>query len=58
MLPQKPSKKFLPISQNFLELPDSKGAVSSTEKEVDMYPPFVSTVLCFCTHCGSSTFDR
>ena len=61
MPPPKPFKKFLPISQNFPELPDSKGAfagVSSAEKEVDMYPPFVSTVLHFCTHCGSSTFDR
>ena len=51
MPPQKFLKRFLPISQNTPECPDSKGAfagVSSANKEVDMYPPFVSTVLCFC----------
>ena len=48
MPPQKFLEKFLPISQDAPECPNSTGAfasVGSTKKEVNMYAPFVSMVL-------------
>jgi hypothetical protein len=60
MPPQRFLDMFLPIGQDTPECPNSDGAftgVLSATKEVDMYTPFVSRVLCFCTHCAL-TFIR
>jgi hypothetical protein len=61
MPPQKFLKRFLPISKGTPRCPNSDGAftsVLSATKEVDMYTPFVSRVLRFCTHCALPTFIR
>jgi hypothetical protein len=61
MLPQEFLQRFLPIGKGTPRCPNSKGAftsVSSASKEVDMYTPFVSRVLRFCTHCALPTFIR
>jgi hypothetical protein len=61
MPPQQFLKRFIPIGQDTPRCPDSKGAfasVSSAGKEVDMYTPFVSRILRFCTYCALPTFDR
>ena len=55
MPPQQFLKRYLPRGPDTPECPNSNGAfasVSSATKEVDMYAPFVSSVLCFCTHCA------
>jgi hypothetical protein len=52
---------FLPKGRDTPHCPNSKGAfksVSSAGKEVDMYPPFVSRVLCFSTYCALPSFNR
>jgi hypothetical protein len=61
MPPRKFLKKFLTTDEGTPGCPDSKGAfasVSDAKKEVDMYTPFVSRVLHFCTHCALPTFIR
>ena len=61
MPPQQFLKRFLPISKGTPRCPNLKGAfasVSSAGKEVDMYAPFVSSVLRFCTYCALPTFIR
>jgi hypothetical protein len=61
MPPQRFLDMFLPIGQDTPECPNSDGAfksVSSAKKEVDMYTPFVSRVLRFCTYCALPTFNR
>ena len=61
MPPEQFLKEFLPTSQDTPECPNSEGAfasVSSANKEVDMYTPFVRRVLRFCTYCAFQTFDR
>ena len=61
MPPNKFLDMFLPIGKGTPLCPNPEGAftsVSSAKKEVDMYTPFVSGVLCFCTHCALPTFDR
>jgi hypothetical protein len=52
---------FLPIGKGTPRCPKSKRAfksVSRAKKEVDMYAPFVSRVLCFCTYRALPTFNR
>ena len=61
MPPQKFLKKFLATDEGTPGCPDSEGAfesVLSAKKEVDMYAPFVSRVLCFRTYCALPTFNR
>ena len=61
MLPRKFLKKFLATDESTPGCPDSEGAfesVLSAKKEVDMYAPFVSRVLCFRTYCALLTFNR
>jgi hypothetical protein len=61
MPPEQFLKEFLPTGQDTPECPNSEGAfasVSSANKEVDMYTPFVRRVLRFCTYCAFQTFDR
>jgi hypothetical protein len=61
MPPQQFLETFLPISRHTPQCPNWKGAftsVSSAKKEVDMYTPFASRVLCFCTLCALPIFDR
>jgi hypothetical protein len=52
MPPSKFLDMFLPIRQGTTPCPNPEGAftsVSGASKEVDMYTPFVSRVLCLCT---------
>jgi hypothetical protein len=52
---------FLPIGKGTPRSPKSKRAfksVSRAKKEVDMYAPFVRSVLCFCTYRALPTFNR
>jgi hypothetical protein len=52
---------FLPIGKGSPKCPKSKRAfksISRAKKEVDMYAPFVSRVLRFCTYRALPTFDR
>jgi hypothetical protein len=61
MPPQQFLKIFLPIGQDTPQCPSSEGAfasVSSAKKDVDMYTPFVSRVLCFCTCHALPIFNR
>ena len=61
MPPRKFLKKFLATDEGTPGCPDSEGAferVLSAKKEVDMYAPFVSRVLCFRTYCTLPTFNR
>jgi len=61
MPPRKFLKKFLATDEGTPGCPDSEGAfesVLSAKKEVDMYAPFVSRVLCFRTYYALPTFNR
>jgi hypothetical protein len=61
MPPQQFLEEFLPNGQDTPQCPNSKGAFASAlsvSKEVDMYTPFVSRVLRFCTYCALPTFNR
>ena len=61
MPPEQFLKEFLPTGQDTPECPNSEGAfasLSSSNKEVDMYTPFVRRVLRFCTYYAFQTFDR
>jgi len=61
MPPPKFLDMFFSICQDTPECPNSKRAftsILSAGKEVDMYTPFVSRVLCFCTYCALPTFIR
>src|ERR1700689_4609575 len=52
---------FLPNDRDTPHCPTSKGALKSLSgagKEVDMYPPFVSRVLCFSNYCALPSFNR
>ena len=51
---------FLLIGKGTLRSPMSKRAFKSVlrvKKEVDMYAPFVRSVLCFFTYCALPTFN-
>jgi hypothetical protein len=61
MPPQQFLERFLRISWGTPQCSNWKGAfasVLSMNKEVDMYIPFISRMLCFCTHCASPIFHR
>ena len=61
MLPQEFLKRFLLISKGTSWCLNLKGAfvsILSAGKEVDMYAPFVSSILHFCTYCALPTFIR
>jgi hypothetical protein len=59
MLPQQFLRRFLAISDSEdMPVEGSFASISNAKKEVDMYIPFVSRVLCFCAYYPLPTFDK